>query len=129
MALFLVLLIMAFSVYSINVNGLRDEDKRLAFFQWLSHFSPLVVCLQETRAVSSSELSSWVSRFGYLCAGSSGSNRSCGVAVLFRSVLTCRDVLCEFDGRFVLAQFEFHDSVFRVSCVHAPNRNPDRSLC
>ena len=67
MASFFVFLIMALTIYSVNVNGLRDEDKRLAFFQWLSHLSPMVVCLQETHAVSSSELSSWVSCFGYLC--------------------------------------------------------------
>ena len=73
----------------------------------------MVVCLQETHAVSLSELSSWVSRLGYLCAGSFGSNRSCGAAVLYRSVLVCRDVL--FDGQFVLAEFEFRDSVFRVA--------------
>ena len=126
MASFLFFLIMALTIYSVNVNGLRDEDKRLAFFQWLSHLSPMVVCLQETHAVSSSELSSWVSRFGYLCTGSFGSNRSCGVAILYRSVLGCRDILCEFDGRFVLAEFEFRESVFRVACVYAPNRNPDR---
>ena len=126
MALFPILFIMALTIYSVNVNGLRDEDKRLAFFQWLSHLSPMVVCLQETHAVSFSELSSWVSRFGYLCAGSFGSNRSCGVAILYRSVLVCRDILCEFDGRFVLAELEFHESVFRVACVYAPNRNPDR---
>ena len=58
MAFFLVFLTMALTVYSVNANGLRDEDKRLAFFQWLSHSSPMVVCLQETHAVSLSELSS-----------------------------------------------------------------------
>ena len=116
---------MTLTVYSVNVNGLTDEDKRLAFFQWLFHSSHMVVCLQETHAVSSSELSSWVSRFGYLCAGSFGSNCSCGVAFLYHSVPVCRDVLCEFDSQFVLAEFDFCDSVFRVACVYALNSNLD----
>ena len=48
--------IMALTVISVNVNGLRDGDKRLAFLQWLSHLSPSVVCLQETHAVSNDDL-------------------------------------------------------------------------
>ena len=58
--------LMAFSLVSINVNGLRDADKRLSFLQWLSHYSPSVVCLLETHALSSDELSQWFSRFGFL---------------------------------------------------------------
>ena len=64
--------LMALSVISVNVNGLRDGDKRLGFLQWLSHLSPSVVFLQETHTVSNDDLLSWFSRFGYLCAGSFG---------------------------------------------------------
>ena len=113
------------SLVSVNVNGLRDADKRLSFLQWLSHHSPLVVCLQETHALSADELSQWFSRFGFLCLRSFGSSHSCGVAILYRPVLSC-SALCDFDGRFVLGEFTFRDSVFRVACCYAPNRNPDR---
>ena len=119
------LTLMALSLVSVKVNGLRDADKRLSFLQWLSHHSPSVACLQETHALSSDELSQWFSRFGYLCLGSFGSSHSCGVAILYRPVLSC-SALCDFDGRFVLGEFTFRDSVFRVACCYAPNRNPDR---
>ena len=118
--------IMAFTVISVNVIGLRDGDKRLGFLQWLSHLSPSVVCLQETHAVSNDDLLSWFSRFGYLCAGSFGTNYSRGVVVFYRLVLECRSVVCEFDGRFVLVEFRLRGSVFRVASIYAPNRNPDR---
>ena len=117
------LTLMAPSLVSVNVNGLRDADKRLSFLQWLSHHSPSVVCLQETHALSSDE--QWFSRFGYLCLGSFGASHSCGVAILYRPVLSC-SALCDFDGHFVLGEFTFRDSVFRVACCCAPNRNPDR---
>ena len=55
---------MALSLVSVNVNGLRDADKRLTLLQWLSHLSPSVVCLQETHALSSDKLSVWFWRFG-----------------------------------------------------------------
>ena len=74
---------MALTVFSVNVNGLRDGDKRLGFLQWLSHLSPWVVCLQDTHTVSNDDLLSWFSRFGYLCAGSFGTNHSRGVVVLY----------------------------------------------
>ena len=90
------------------------------------HLSPSVVCLQETHAVSNDDLLSWFSRFGYLCAGSFCTNHSCGVVVLYRSVLECRSVVCELDGRFVLVEFSLRGSVFRVASLYAPNRNPDR---
>ena len=77
---------MALTVISVNVNGLRDGDKRLGFLQWLSHLSPSVVCLQETHAVSNDDLLSWFSRFGYLCAGSFGTNHSQHLSDCFRTV-------------------------------------------
>ena len=76
----------------------------------------MVVCLQETHNVSNNDLLSWFSRFGYLCAGSFGTNHSRGVVVLYRSVLECRSVVCEFDGRFGLC-----GSVFCVASIYAPN--------
>ena len=117
---------MALTVISVNVNGLRDEHRRLGFLQWLSHLSASVVCLQETHAVSFADLQSWFSRFGLLCAGSFGSVHSCGVAVLYRPVFECKSVVCEFDGRFVLVELAFRGAVFRVASIYAPNRNPDR---
>ena len=102
---------MALTVISVNVNGLRDEHRRLGFLQWLSHLSASVVCLQETHAVSFADLQSWFSRFGFLCAGSFGSVHSCGVAVLYRPVFECKSVVCEFDGRFVLVELAFRGAV------------------
>lgn len=33
---------------SLNVNGLRDANKRMAFLQWLSSLSVDFACFQET---------------------------------------------------------------------------------
>ena len=118
--------LMALSVIAVNINGLRDEDRRLGLLQWLSHLASLVVCLQETHAVSSTDLQLWFSHFGFLCAGSFRSAHSCGVAILYRPVFECRSVVCEFDGRFVLVELAFRGAVFHVASIYAPNRNPDR---
>ena len=83
-----------------------------------------MVCLQDTSALSSDELSVWFLWFGYLCLGSFGSSHSCGAAILYHPVLSCSTV-CDFDSHFALAEFTFGDSVFRVACCYAPNHNPD----
>ena len=63
--------------FSLNVNGLRDVNKRMSFLQWLSHLSLDFVCLQEAHAVSHAECSSWFSPFGYQVVASLGSSHSC----------------------------------------------------
>ena len=59
-----------------------------------------------------------------LCLRSFGSSPSWCGAILYRPVLS-GSAVCDFDGRFVLAEFTLHDSVFRVGWWYAPNRNPD----
>ena len=44
---------MSLSVLSLNVNGLRDPNKRDGLIQWLRSLPALdVICLQETHCVS-----------------------------------------------------------------------------
>ena len=69
---------------SLNVNGLRDPNKRLSFLQWLSHSATDFVCLQEVHAVSCAECQRWFSSFGYLVVSSPGSSRSGGTALLYQ---------------------------------------------
>ena len=56
-----------------------------------------------------------------------GSPRLCGVAILYRPCFSASTVSA-FDGHFVLPEFTFCDTVFRVACCYAPNRNPDRDI-
>ena len=77
---FVLVFVMAVFV-TININGVRDSVKRLSFCHWLSSFSFDVVCLQELHCVSEDEVKSWFLSFSVVA--SVGSNKSCGVAVLF----------------------------------------------
>ena len=122
------LVLMSLSVVSINVNGLRDQQKRLGFLQWL-HGLPStvdVVCVQEAYCVSSVECESWFRSSGLSSVVSPGSNRSCGVLVLFRPVLSFVRSWADSDGRFLQCEFRLHDKSFRVVSLYAPNRNPAR---
>ena len=111
---------------TLNVNGLREANKRMAFLQWLSHLSVDFACLLETHVLSVEECSSWFSSSGFLTVCSPGSANSCGSVIIFRPIYSLLDSWKDDAGRFVMAGFSFHNISFRVACLYAPNRNPAR---
>ena len=121
---------MALSVITLNANGLRGVDKRSGLLQWLRSLPAIVdvVCLQECHVSSQDECQSWFRSSGFSSAVSPGSVRSCGIIVLYRPLLSLVNSWCDSDGRFLLVEFSFRETVFRVCSVYAPNRNPARDL-
>lgn len=115
------------SFLTINVNGLRDLNKRLSFLQWLSHLAVDFVCLQETHVSSCSECDAWFSSYGFLTVASPGSAHSCGSVILYRPVFVLSKATFDNEGRFVLAHFERNGVTFGVVSLYAPNRNPGRN--
>lgn len=109
-----------------NVNGLRDPLKRLSFCHWLSGFKFDVVCLQELHCVSEDKVKSWFPSFSVV--SSVGSNKSCGVAILFRPSYSLVDVVRDSFGRFVRAPLLHADSTFDVVLLYAPNLRSGRVL-
>ena len=126
--LFILTLFMAFHLISLNVNGLRDADKRAGLLQWLRSLPSTIdiVCLQECHCSSEIECQDWFRSSGFASVVSPGSARSCGVIVLYRPLLTVVNSWNDSDGRVLLVEFSFRDSVFRICSVYAPNRNPVR---
>lgn len=109
--------------HTINVNGLRDPLKRLSFCHWLSGLKSDAVCLQELHCVSEDEVRSWFLSFSVV--SSVRSNKSCGVAVLFRTSFTLVDVDRDSLGRFVRAQLLRAGSISDVVSLYAPNLRSD----
>ena len=68
----------------------------------------------------------WFSSFGYLCLVSPGSVHSRGFVILYRPCYALSKYQIDADGCFVSAEFKFHEISFCVTCLYAPNRNPDR---
>ena len=67
-----------------------------------------------------------LSLFGHLCLVSPGFSHLCGSITLYRPRYLLTNSWIENNGRFVMAEFKYHEIVFRVVCLYAPNRNPDR---
>ena len=119
---------MELTLITVNANGLCNVDKRFVLVQWLRSLPtvPDVVSLQECHCVSLEECRSWFRSSGFSSVVSSGSRRSCGCIVLFRNPLLLVNSWTDTDGRFFQCEFFCRNSIFRVACVYAPSRNPER---
>ena len=118
---------MALSIIQLNINGIRNPDKRAGLLQWLRSLSvvPDVVCLQEAHCGSDVECQSWFCPSGFHSVVSPGSQKSCGYVILFRPCLSLVKFTSDDAGRF-LCEFSFRGKLFRVVSLYAPNRNPAR---
>ena len=78
-----VYLIMAMLRFAtINVEGLRDDNKRMGVFQSLQNMNLDVVALQETHC-DSTEVEKWKKQWPGLSTWSIGRTNAAGVAFLF----------------------------------------------
>ena len=121
---------MALSILSLNCNGIRDPSKRAGLIQWLQALPSTVdaVCLQETHCVPSDDCALWFTSSGFSCCVSPGSNHSRGCIILHRPSLSLVDSWSDDDGRFLQCEISFFGQSFRIVCLYAPNRNPDRDI-
>ena len=119
---------MALSIITLNVNCLHDSAKRAVILRWLQALPsiPDVVCLQETHCTSLAEGQTWFLSSGFECSVSPGTANSAGCIVLFRPPLSLEASWTDSDGRFLRLDFSFRAVRFRVACIYAPNRNPER---
>ena len=63
-----------------------------------------------------------VQPFWFFCCGVS----SCGLVILYRSRLIFNRSWVELNGRFLMAEFSDRGLLYRIVCIYALNRNPER---
>ena len=118
---------------TLNCQGLRAAKNRDILFSWLQCCKVDILCLQETHALSESEFSSWLktasdsglNNKGYKCVSSPGTNRSCGVAILYHPQLELVGWSRDQDGRFLKGEFSRGDHSLQVCNIYGPNRVKD----
>ena len=113
---------MAILIATLNINGLREENKRMSFIQWLLWLNVDILCLQETYIASRKECNVWFSFPGYKSVISPGSNHCRGSVILYRKSFTLRGPSAYTEGRLVLAEFAIRELSFRVFFIYAPNQ-------
>ena len=104
---------MTLKIATLNINGLRDANKRMSFIQWLHFVDWDVLCLQECYVTSSA---------GYDSVVSPCFNRSRGSVILFKNSISPNNNWVDSEGRLVLGEFAIRVMSFRVCCVYASNQ-------
>ena len=112
---------MATQLITLNVQGLRNPAHLETFKNWLQCFKPALVCLQETHSISTNEFETWFKDSPYQCISSPGTNRSCGVGILFKNSFTIEKTWHDTDGRYVCAELSKQNLNFRLHCLYGLN--------
>ena len=124
------LLVMALSICSVNVNGIAERPKRERVFNFLHTFSFDICLLQETHLSTLDQGEAWNREWGGSTVWSPGSNRSKGVGVLFSPANTVKiiDYKIDTDGRITTVLLQHQDTKFQIMCVYAPNNASEREV-
>ena len=123
---------------SLNVNGLRANDKRRSLFNLLHRDTWDIVLLQETHHSSREEGEEWAQEGPHGLRPnwtgptfwSHGSSTSRGVAIFVRPQANVTDIAARHvsdDGRTIMVDFTFTGTPFTAVSVYAPSTAAGRA--
>ena len=129
LSLWLPLVVMvAFSIATLNVDGITDDDKRARIFDYLRSMKYDFYLFQETR-IQTEDIETWSAERGGPCFWNPGGNRSrcvglaCNVSLDFEDLEVKRDFYCHL----INVKLSLHDCQFQIMCIYAPNDPRGRS--
>ena len=107
---------------SLNLRGLRNENKRRAMFNYLRRPKYDLICLQETHSNVGDEML-WKAEWGGQIIMSHGTQNSKGVAVLIQknSRVRVNKITIHEDGHYVLVSLKVNDITMLLVNVYGPN--------
>jgi exodeoxyribonuclease III len=113
---------------SLNVKGLRDDQKRSTLFHWLTHKNADLILLQETHCESDSDGKLWGKEWGGENFWAFGTKLSKGVAFLVKPNLDIKVSELETDksGRYISITIEIDEKQIKVVNIYSPNIPADR---
>ncbi len=117
-----------FSCASINVNGLRNNNKRSKILNWLNLQNFQVIFLQETHFTNNADVDRLEQEWRGSSFHSFGTSNSSGVSILFKSRISPDKVKVAHDstGRLISLLLDTDDSTLQFCNIYAPNKVSDR---
>ena len=115
------------SIFSANVTGFGQKQKRTKFFLHLKNQNPDIVMLCDTRLNSESE-KFLINEVNYKCYFNSYSSDRRGVAILVKKSLPINIVEKYKDniGNVLTLEATYDSNIFLITCIYGPNDdNPD----
>ena len=109
-------------IFSANVRGINDDERRGHFLRFIKTFQPLLLFLQETKLKENSTKLSW--NWKGSCFLNSKESASAGVASLSYSPLTI-NLLYGEEGRLIITSILYHD--YNILFVNLYALNDERN--
>ena len=108
-------------IVTLNVNGIRNNQKRQILSNHFSREKYDIICLQETHSASTDE-SLWRKEWGGDIFSSHGERDSRGVAILasYRSGIKLVNPDSDKDGRIVTGDVSWKGINLSILCIYAP---------
>ena len=118
----LICITMAITVATINVNGLRNPNKRDIVFDYFTRTKTSIVLMQETHSEHNDE-HIWRNQWGGDIVFSHGQRNSKGVAILIsgKCGVNILNTKCDSEGRWVTLYIIWKEETYSIMCVYAPN--------
>ena len=106
----LLVIMVAFSMVTLNVDGIRDDDKRAHIFEYLRSLKHDFFLFQETH-VQTEDIEGWSAEWGGPSFWNPGGNKSRGVGIVCNVSLDFEEleVKRDFDGRVINVRLSLHD--------------------
>lgn len=117
-------------VNSLNVRGLRDQQKRCTLFRWLKHTHEGIEFLQECHSEPRDE-KKWIREWGGEIVFSHGSRKSRGVAIMLDKSYDYEIKTVERDeeGRFLLLDINIENKSLILVNIYAPTSDDTVKQC
>ena len=114
--------LMAVNIISLNVRGIRDNNKRRSIFDYYRKKCD-ILCLQETH--SDEDISIWQHEWGGKAFASHGTSNSRGVLILFNKSFKGNVVkqFADNDGRIVCCTAQINEQTVVIANIYAPNKD------
>ena len=92
-------------------------------FDHLWTYKADIIFLQETHNDSETNEQLWAQEWGGQCLWSRGTNRSCGVAILFKpgQDYSITRILRDHEGRMIAATVSYQNSEVNLMNIYSPN--------
>ena len=111
---------MAIKILNLNCRGLRTEVKRLRLINFLLHFKPDILLLQDTHITEELEGIVKAEFSGYNLSFSNGTNDSRGVLTATKNEHKC---IYKNDGRILTVEIEFQSTKVNFTNIYAQKKN------
>ena len=113
---------------TVNVQGLRDKQKRNRFYEWSKNQKANVILVQETHF--SDELIPYIrSEWKGEILHSIGTSQSRGVSIFIHEKLHAEiiDSVIDNNGRYIITNLKINDNVYCITNIYAPNDKHNRN--